>query len=116
MLQSPAMSNRLVVLLAAALVLASCRSSLETIRRTAVQRAAFDLGCPAESLVTAQLGETTHLGRSQAQYGVERTVIGVTGCQQKSVYVVECGAPDVCNAQLNADTKPAGPPTATPPR
>lgn len=31
--------------------------------------------------------------------------MGVSGCGQKAVYVVECGRADVCNAVLNADTK-----------
>lgn len=98
------------------IALTSCSSSLETIRRTAVQRAAFDLGCPAESLSASPLGDTTHLGRTPQTYGVERTVVGVTGCQQKAVYVVDCDKPDNCNAQLNADTRPAGPQGPTPAR
>lgn len=32
--------------------------------------------------------------------------MGVSGCGQKAVYVVECGRADVCNAQLNAGAKP----------
>lgn len=97
-------------LLCAVLALAACVTAPETIRRTAVQRAAFDLSCPAGSLQATQLGDTTHLGRTASTYGVERTVVGVTGCQQKAVYVVECGQPDNCNAVLNADTKPSAPP------
>jgi hypothetical protein len=99
------------LLLCAVLALAGCASSPEIIRRTAVQRAAFDLSCPAESLQATQLGDTTHLGRSSANYGVERTVVGVIGCQQKAVYVVECGQPNTCNAVLNAGTKPSSPPS-----
>lgn len=100
---------------AALLFCTGCRSSPETIRRTALQRAAFDLSCPAESLSATQLGDTTRVGASQHSYGAERTVIGVTGCNQKAVYVVECGQANTCNAQLNADTRSeAAAPTTAP--
>lgn len=96
----------LIAALALSLPLGGCSSSAQAIRRTALERAAFDLSCPAESLDASQLGSTTRLGASQYSYGVERTVMGVSGCGQKAVYVVECGRADVCNAQLNADAKP----------
>ncbi|MBX5481747.1 MAG: hypothetical protein IRZ16_07885 [Myxococcaceae bacterium] len=97
---------RLAMLVAFALPLAvGCTSSIQTIRKTALNRAAFDLNCPESSLTATQLGDTTHVGRSKYSYGAERTVIGVQGCGQKAVYVVECSQPDVCNAQLNADTQ-----------
>lgn len=82
-----------------------CATPMETIRARAIERAAFDLGCPAESLTTVKLGDTTRIGASPETAGVERTVVGVSGCSKKAVYVVECTVGS-CNAQLNADTKP----------
>lgn len=96
--------KNLTLLVAVALSLA-CVSSQQSIRQTALSRASFDLNCPETSLEATQLGSTTHVGRSQHSYGAERTVIGVRGCDQKAVYVVECSQADVCNAYLNADTK-----------
>ncbi len=90
------------------LFLAGCAvsASPEQVRRTALTRAAFDLGCPEAQLNATQLGDRTVVGRSTQTAGVERTVVGVTGCDKKSVYVVECVYSD-CNALMNADEKPA---------
>jgi|GEM_PF-1993964 hypothetical protein len=86
--------------------LVSCATSPEKVSNTAIARAAFDLSCPASSLQATPIGDTTHVGVTPQSPGVERTVVGVTGCEQKAVYVVEC-VTGACNAILNADTTPA---------
>lgn len=91
------------------LVLCACATSQTQLRTTAVERAAFDLECPAEQLKVTQLGDTITIGRTTATPGLERTVFGVSGCGTKGVYVVECVAglgDSQCNAVLNADVEP----------
>lgn len=90
-----------------------CLTPYTKVRATALERAAFDLGCPSESLTATRIGDTTRVGATPQSPGVERSVIGVTGCSQKAVYVVEC-VTDACNAVLNADTQAAPPPPAGP--
>ena len=87
-------------------VTSGCATPFAKVSATAVQRAAFDLDCPAESLSATQLGDTTHIGLTPQNPGIERAVIGVTGCAKKAAYVVDCNVGQ-CNAQLNADVKPA---------
>ncbi len=101
-----------LVIASLGVAMAGCFSSPQLIRQTAIERAAFDLSCPAGSLTASQLGSTTAVGRTEHSYGAERSVVGVTGCGQKAVYVVECGKQNVCNALLNADTKPDVAPAA----
>lgn len=103
----PALAFALGLVITATL---ACTASREQTRGTAVERAAFDLGCPAEQLSATQLGDTVVIGRSQQTAGVERTVLGVSGCGKKAVYVVECVTgigESRCNAIMNADEKPA---------
>ena len=96
-----------------ALGVVSCATSPEKVSSTAIARAAFDLSCPASSLQATPLGDTTHVGVTPQSPGVERTVVGVTGCEQRAVYVVEC-VTGACNAILNADTTPAPAPAPSP--
>jgi len=86
--------------------IAGCATPMPKVTGTAAERAAFDLGCTAADLVATPIGDTIRVGATPQSPGVERTVVGVTGCGQKAVYVVECVA-GACNAVLNADTKPA---------
>ena len=90
-------------------VTSACATPFTKVSATAIQRAAFDLDCPATSLQATQLGDTTHLGATPQNPGIQRNVVGVTGCQKKAAYVVDCNLGQ-CNAQLNADVKPAGEP------
>jgi hypothetical protein len=106
--RTPSSAYRLASSLALAMALSACGASYETIRARAAERASFDLSCPATALSITQLGDTTRLGMTPQSPGIERTVVGVVGCGQKAVYVVEC-ATGSCNAQLNADTKPTTP-------
>ena len=102
---------RAALLLAAVFLLAlpACTASQKQVRAAAVERASFDLDCPEDSITTKKLGETNVIGRTTVDPGVERTIIGASGCGQKAVYVVECvGARGTCNAILNADTRPDG--------
>lgn len=78
---------------------------MSIITRAASRRAAFDFDCPEKSLVATPLGDTTTIGRTPRHPGLERTMVGVTGCGQKAAYLVECSPSDVCNAMLNADVK-----------
>lgn len=87
-------------------VVTGCATPFPKVRATALERAAFDLGCPSESMTATRIGDTTRVGATPKSPGVERTVVGVTGCSQKAVYLVECVV-DSCNALLNADTQPA---------
>lgn len=102
---APRMGAALVLVL---LGLTACTVSQKHVRAAALERASFDLDCPEESITTKRLGETNVIGRTPQDVGLERTVIGATGCGQKAVYVVECvgglGSPS-CNAILNADTR-----------
>jgi hypothetical protein len=99
--------HRAGILFLGVLVAASgCATPFETVRARAVERASFDLGCPADSLSATKIGDTTRIGATPRDPGVERTVVGIIGCKQKAVYVVDCVIGS-CNAQLNADTKPA---------
>jgi hypothetical protein len=95
--------------LAAAVALSACAASPAQIADAARVRAAFDLGCPAASLATTPLGDTNVIGRTPQSPGLERSVVGVTGCGKKAVYVVECvsAAGSTCNAILNADAQRA---------
>ena len=86
---------------------AGCATSQEVIRATAAERAAFDLDCPAAQITSAPLGDTLRIGMTAQAPGVERSVIGVKGCNKKAVYVVEC-VTGKCNAQLNANTQSTG--------
>jgi hypothetical protein len=95
-------------------VTSACATPFAKVSATAVQRAAFDLDCPATSLQATQLGDTTHIGLTAQNPGIERAVIGVTGCAKKAAYVVDCNLGQ-CNAQLNADVKPASEPGKTQP-
>lgn len=98
------------LLFACSVVLAiGCATPFAKVRATAIERAAFDLGCPGASLSATPIGETIRVGVTPHSPGVERTVVGVTGCAQKAVYLVEC-VTGACNALLNADTQPAPPP------
>lgn len=106
-----------LILSVVVVVAAGCATSPEKVSHTAIARAAFDLSCPASSLQATPIGDTTRVGVTPQSPGVERTVVGVTGCEQKAVYVVEC-VTGACNAILNADTTqapaPSPAPTATP--
>ncbi len=96
--------------LAMLLLCAGCTASDAYVRSTALERAAFDLDCPKEQLTATPLGDTVVMGRTPASPGVERTVLGVSGCDTKGVYVVECapsGFRTSCNALLNADVERA---------
>jgi hypothetical protein len=97
--------HRAWILFLGVLIAASgCATPFETVRARAVERASFDLGCPADQLSATKIGDTTRIGATPRDPGVERTVVGVIGCKQKAVYVVDCVIGS-CNAQLNADTK-----------
>jgi len=83
-----------------------------------LERAAFELECPAERLVVTPLGD----GAPAAFFTEDRTV-GVSGCDRKAVYVARCSyrtldGVDVvgmsCVALLNSDErreKEEAPPT-----
>lgn len=97
---------------------AGCATSPAQVSSTAIDRAAFDLSCPSSSLQATPIGDTTRVGVTPQSPGVERTVVGVSGCEQKAVYIVECVA-GACNAILNAEPAPTSPspppaPPATP--
>lgn len=96
-------------LLLASAWLSGCAASLAQITDAALTRAAFDMGCPKTDLQATPLGDTNLIGRTAQSAGLERSVVGVTGCGKKSVYVVECvsAGRSTCNAMLNADAKPA---------
>lgn len=100
------MVHRITVVVAA-VSLVACTASQQQMRSTAADRAAFDLDCPADQITAQQLGDTVIIGRTPENPGLQRTVFGVSGCDQKAVYVVECVGGSSCNAILNADTKPA---------
>jgi hypothetical protein len=87
----------------------ACATSPAKVSSTAIDRAAFDLSCPSSSLQATPIGDTTRVGVTPQSPGVERTVVGVSGCDQKAVYVVECVA-GACNAILNAEPSSSSPP------
>lgn len=91
------------------LVLVGCVASRAQIADAALTRAAFDLSCAKAELSATPLGDTNVIGRTSQSPGLERSVVGVTGCGKKAVYVVECVSTgsSTCNAMLNADERPA---------
>jgi hypothetical protein len=88
------------------LAAAGCLASRAQIDHTALTRAAFDLDCPRAELTPTPLGDSNLIGATPQSAGLQRSVVGVTGCGKKAVYVVEC-VHDSCNALLNADEKKA---------
>jgi hypothetical protein len=96
----------LVMLVCCIAAVSGCATSMAKITQTATTRAAFDFECPEASLQAGAIGDTTLIGATPQSPGVERTVVGVTGCDRKAVYVVDC-VTGACNATLNADVAPA---------
>lgn len=93
---------------AAACALGACATPMAKLQSTVVERAAFDLNCPAASLDAKQLGDQVVIGRTVDTPGVERTVFGVSGCGTRATYVVECAAPSGCQALMNSDQERNG--------
>lgn len=104
---------RLVTLVGFIAVVSGCATPMAKITQTATTRAAFDFECPEASLQAGAIGDTTRIGATPQSPGVERTVVGVTGCDRKAVYVVDC-VTGACNATLNADVAPSPSPASTP--
>ena len=96
------------VALACAYALTACATPLAKLQQTVVERATFDLSCPAASLDAKQQGDQVVIGRTVNTPGVERTVFGVSGCGTRATYVVECAAPSACQALMNSDQQRGG--------
>ena len=75
-----------------ALVLAGCSgyflaSSKQGFEANEMNRAAFDLDCPAEQLVVSELtAGSTPITPEEVSEGGHGTVVGVTGCGRKASY------------------------------
>ena len=99
-----------LVVASCSMLAVACTASREQLTATVAERASFDLDCPRNQIEATQLGDTVVIGRTTDTPGLERSVVGASGCGKKSVYVVECVSgigESRCNAQLNADTAPA---------
>jgi hypothetical protein len=74
------------------LLLAGCASFAASKRNAVVERAAFDLSCPADKLQITPLS-------SEA---MERATYGVTGCGKKASYVFAPGVGAALNSPIEA--------------